>query len=201
MTDKIILSVIPKEESLTGQSAEMPGFDTFTFGSGANQATINLPRVASRTLVTKMLLESGETAVIGGLLFETEAETVRKLPFLGDIPFLGWLFRAETTNVVKENLVVFITPTIVRSGKETRDLMREQIEEGYQDLEDEFPTLFNPKISPDWSYADRLLPDSWVGDDDGGSSGDASDSEAEGGSSVEIVEDGSSYDESDSGSD
>jgi len=164
-TEKIILTVIPKEESLTGTSTEMPGFDVFTFGSGANQASIPLPRVASRTLVTKMLLESGQTAVIGGLLFETEAETVTKLPFLGDIPFLGWLFRNETTNRIKENLVVFITPTIIRSSAETRALLREQIETGDAQLESEFPTLFNPKISNDWNYADTLLPRSWRGGD------------------------------------
>jgi len=157
-TEKIILTVIPKEESLTGSSTEMPGFDVFSFGSGGNQASIPLPRVASRTLVTKMLLESGQTAVIGGLLFETEAETVRKLPFLGDIPFLGWLFRSETTNKVKENLIVFITPTIVRQVSETREILKHELGEGGRALEREFPTLFNPKISRDWNYAEKFLP-------------------------------------------
>lgn len=165
-TDKIILTVIPKEESLTGSSTEMPGFDVFSFGAGGSQASIPLPRVASRTLVTKMLLESGQTAVIGGLLFETESETIQKLPFLGDIPFIGWLFRNETSNRVKENLIVFITPTIVRSASETRGILRDELRNGMKDLEAEFPTLFNPKMSKDWSYADRVLPRSWRGDDD-----------------------------------
>lgn len=187
-TDKIILTVIPKEESLTGSSTEMPGFDVFTFGSGGSQASIPLPRVASRTLVTKMLLESGQTAVIGGLLFETEAETIQKLPFLGDLPFIGWLFRNETSNRVKENLIVFITPTIVRSASETRGILRDELRDGMKDLEAEFPTLFNPKMSPDWSYADRVLPRAWRGDDDDSGSGEEYQLEGNDSSDYELEE-------------
>jgi len=163
-TNKIMLTVIPKEELLTGKSTEQPGFDVFKFGQGSIQVQLALPRVASRTLVTKMLLESGQTAVIGGLLFETESITVNKLPFLGDIPFLGYLFRSKSTNRVKENLVVFITPTIVTSGDETRALLKHQMGPGMKELEGEFPALFNPKLRSDWSYAKELLPDSWRSD-------------------------------------
>lgn len=166
-TDRIILTVIPKEEMLTGTSTEMPGFDVFSFGSGANQASIALPRLSSRTIVTKMLLQSGETAVIGGLMFETEGNTVQKLPFLGDLPFVGWLFRHEAVNRVKENLIVFITPTIVRNPNETRQILANELEHGTKDLEAQFPTLFDTELPPDWDYADRILPRSWRGDEDG----------------------------------
>jgi type IV pilus assembly protein PilQ len=158
-TNKIIMECIPKEESLTGTSTEMPGFDVFKLGEGANQIALPLPRVASRTLVTKMVLESGQTAVIGGLLFEREAETENKLPFLGDIPILGWLFKSRSTSKLKENLIVFITPTIVKNSYDTRDLLKEDMRERTKALEEEFPEFFQIHRSKPFSYANQLIDD------------------------------------------
>jgi hypothetical protein len=53
--------------------------------------------------------------VIGGLLSDTLDESVTKVPWLGDIPILGWLFRSTTEDVRKTNLLVFLTPRIVRT--------------------------------------------------------------------------------------
>ncbi len=142
-TNKIVMTVIPKEDSLSGKSAEQPGFDVFKFGSGSEQQQITLPRVASRTLVTNMMLESGQTAVIGGLIFESDAQTVNKVPLLGDIPILGYLFKNEVRNVVRNNLIIFLTPTIIRDSRGTMDILRGDLQDGNNSLRRRFPELFH----------------------------------------------------------
>lgn len=142
-TNKIVMTVIPKEDSLSGKSAEQPGFDVFKFGSGAEQQQITLPRVSSRTLVTNMMLESGQTAVIGGLIFESDSETVNKVPLLGDIPILGYFFKNEVTNVIRNNLIIFLTPTIIRDSRGTMDLLKGDLQDNNDSLRRRFPELFD----------------------------------------------------------
>jgi type IV pilus assembly protein PilQ len=124
-TDKIMLTVIPQDETLTGTSAAaaVAGFERFTIGSGGNQQVIDLPRKRSSTIVTKMILESGQTAVVGGLARDQRRQTTRKVPFLGDLPVLEYLFTEKSKNVATEHLLVFVTPRIVRSSKDSREAL------------------------------------------------------------------------------
>jgi type II secretory pathway component GspD/PulD (secretin) len=110
--DKIMMTVIPQQRALNGTTSPIPGFDRFTVSG----QTIDLPRVASSTLVTHMMLRSGETAVIGGLLEDRELEGQDKIPVLGDLPVLGLLFRGVSTTKVKQNLIITITPRILRGS-------------------------------------------------------------------------------------
>lgn len=141
-TRKIMMTVIPEEESLSGGSTEMPGFDVFSTGSGSTAASIALPRVASRTVVTNIMLESGKTAVFGGLLFDSESETINKIPILGDIPILGYLFKNRNTNKVRNHLIIFITPTIIEDSGGTLDLLSEDLKSGRSRLKKNFPRIF-----------------------------------------------------------
>ncbi|MSR74659.1 MAG: hypothetical protein EXS14_04205 [Planctomycetes bacterium] len=113
-TDKVMMTVIPEAEQLVGNSAELPGFQVFTSGEGANRVSIALPQVASSTLVTTLLLESGQTAVIGGLISNSETDLDRGIPLLGDLPLIGALFRSKQKSHVEESLLIFITPRILR---------------------------------------------------------------------------------------
>ncbi len=137
-SDKVILEVIPQRTSLsgTGTSAIAPaGFDIFEVGGGssAGAGQIALPRVASSTLSTTVLLRSGETAVLGGLKSKTESETTTKLPLLGDIPLLGYLFKNKTQQTTMSTLLVFITPQIIRSAEDMTDSMQRVLEERMRD--------------------------------------------------------------------
>ncbi|MCW9003807.1 MAG: type II secretion system secretin GspD, partial [Gammaproteobacteria bacterium] len=67
-----------------------------------------------RSLKTSVLVEDGEILVLGGLIDDTMRDTVQKVPVLGDIPLLGWLFRSHTTSKEKQNLMVFMRPSILR---------------------------------------------------------------------------------------
>jgi type II secretory pathway component GspD/PulD (secretin) len=66
-----------------------------------------------RTAITLVRVKNGQTLVLGGLLRSVENKDVRKVPFLGYIPLIGWLFTSETNSRTNTDLVIFITPTIV----------------------------------------------------------------------------------------
>ena len=130
-TNKLTMDVIPKETSLSGSGDGItapPGFDVFTVGASGLEGTIALPRKRSSTIVTSMMLESGQTAVIGGLTTEQEVQRTTQIPWLGSIPVLGWLFKAEDETIDKRSLMVFITPAVVRSTAETQRLLRRELE-------------------------------------------------------------------------
>lgn len=69
-----------------------------------------------RSVETKVLVDDGNTIVLGGLIEDSAEETRQEVPFLGRIPLLGALFRSKETNRRKTNLMVFLRPTIVRSA-------------------------------------------------------------------------------------
>lgn len=64
-------------------------------------------------------IKDGETLVIGGLIRETEAKTVQKIPVLGDLPLIGAAFRSTATGKTKTELVIMITPKIIKDGDST----------------------------------------------------------------------------------
>lgn len=75
-----------------------------------------------REIKTTVLVDNGETIVLGGLIREDYRTNVSKVPLLGDIPFLGALFRSETEQKTKRNLLVFLRPTILRDKGEAQEV-------------------------------------------------------------------------------
>jgi general secretion pathway protein D len=73
------------------------------------------PTLTKRFVENTLVVADGQTVVIGGLLSEQFDEAVAKTPFLGDIPVLGWMFKTMTKVQRKINLLIFLTPHIVRS--------------------------------------------------------------------------------------
>jgi type II secretory pathway component GspD/PulD (secretin) len=72
-----------------------------------------LPRFRIRQVATSAVVWDGQTVVLGGLIAESVRKTREKVPVLGDIPFVGRLFRSEAADSTKKNLVIFVTPTII----------------------------------------------------------------------------------------
>ncbi len=64
--------------------------------------------------------------VIGGLIRDNVTSSESKVPFLGDIPILGWLFKSKTTSVEKTNLMIFITPYIIKNEDEAQVLTKKK---------------------------------------------------------------------------
>ena len=77
---------------------------------------VNVPSINTREIATQVLVNDGQTVVLGGVLQTTEREDQTKVPYLGDIPVLGYLFRNTNHQDDKDELMIFITPKIVREG-------------------------------------------------------------------------------------
>lgn len=80
------------------------------------------PSTTKRSTKTSVVVKDRETVVIGGLMQEKEEENLRKMPILGDIPVLGWLFKHKRTEKQKTNLLVFLTPHIVKDSERLTEL-------------------------------------------------------------------------------
>jgi general secretion pathway protein D len=98
----ITLSVKPEISNKVGDA-------TFVFAG----ATVASPVIDTRSLDSNVLIKSGDTLAIGGLLQDEQTKARTKVPVLGDIPILGYFFQEKLNARTKRNLLVFVTPTII----------------------------------------------------------------------------------------
>ena len=77
---------------------------------------VNVPSIDTREISTQVLVNDGQTVVLGGILATTQREDDNKVPYLGDIPVLGNLFKTTTHTDDKDELMIFVTPKILREG-------------------------------------------------------------------------------------
>lgn len=117
----IILTVTPRITSngyvameVTQTANELQGYTSF-----------NAPIVNQREANTQVSVKDGETIILGGIIRNTITSSVRKVPLLGDIPILGNLFRSTVKGNAKTELLVFLTPRIVRDSDDAR-LLRDR---------------------------------------------------------------------------
>ena len=75
-----------------------------------------VPSIDTRSIITQVLVDDGETVVLGGIFETEERETINKVPVLGDVPVLGYLFRSTVTVNNQAELLIFVTPKILREG-------------------------------------------------------------------------------------
>jgi general secretion pathway protein D len=80
------------------------------------------PTTTKRSTKTSVVVKDNQTVVIGGLMQEKQIENLTKVPLLGDIPILGWLFKYKTTSKNKTNLLVFLSPHIIREEEQLTGL-------------------------------------------------------------------------------
>jgi general secretion pathway protein D len=86
---------------------------------------IDSPTITQRRINTNVAVQSGETLVLGGLILENNSRSAEGLPYLRNIPFLGWAFGSQGKSVRRTELVVLITPTAVASVNEANDVTQE----------------------------------------------------------------------------
>lgn len=84
------------------------------------------PTTTKRSTKTSVTVKDSRTVVIGGLMQEKQEVNVNKIPILGDIPILGWLFKSKSTSNEKTNLLVFLTPHIVKDAEGLSDITEEK---------------------------------------------------------------------------
>jgi type IV pilus assembly protein PilQ len=77
----------------------------------------SVPSIDKRGVETQVLVNNGETVVLGGVVEQSKRTATDKVPLLGDIPLLGYLFQGNTNSTVKRELLIFVTPQILKEGK------------------------------------------------------------------------------------
>lgn len=82
--------------------------------------TVSGPAIDTKQIATQVLVENGGTVAIGGIYIQEEKESVGKVPVLGDIPILGFLFKNTTTSDTKRELLIFVTPRILKESLNLR---------------------------------------------------------------------------------
>lgn len=92
-----------------------------TIGTGVATVPVG-PTTTKRSMETTTIAKDGQTLVVGGLVRDNLTLSERKVPLLGDIPLLGWLFRFQSRQSEKLNLLVFLTPSLVRDEVDMVDL-------------------------------------------------------------------------------
>ena len=85
-----------------------------------------LPVTQKRTVDTTVIVKDQQTVVIGGLIDESTSLNATKVPVLGDIPILGWLFRSTEEEHQKTNLYIFLTPRVIQSPAEAETVYKEK---------------------------------------------------------------------------
>jgi pilus assembly protein CpaC len=95
-----------------------PEVSALDYSAGLTVQGFTVPGLATRRVETEVELKSGQSFVIGGLLDRRLTETISRVPLLGDIPLLGKLFRSKAANNRHEELLVVVTPEIVRPAEQ-----------------------------------------------------------------------------------
>ena len=126
----ILLDILPQINAGDYVNMEIKQENTSVSGfAQADLLTEDRPITSKRTLITQVVVKSGETIALGGLISDEKVINKTKVPCLGDIPLLGYLFRNQTTSSKKTNLVVFLTPTIVRTAEEQRKISEKALKQ------------------------------------------------------------------------
>jgi general secretion pathway protein D len=111
-----------------------------------------LPKIGKRKTKQTVIVKTGQTVVISGLMSEDQSESYAKVPLLGDIPVLGWLFRNSTISKRKKNLVIFLTPHIVHGAQDLANIYKAKMKE----RDDYFEQVFGKHYAKSDFY--RSLP-------------------------------------------
>lgn len=133
--DTIQLEVLQETSSLVGQAVE-----------GSVDLVTN-----RRSIEAVVQVDDGQVVVLGGLITENVVDTVNKVPFLGDVPLLGVLFRSKEKRVEKRNLMVFLKPRIIRSADELASYSKVRYDEVRRDGQIsrlETSDLLIPEVDP-----------------------------------------------------
>jgi len=90
-----------------------------------NQDTVGaiyggVPSINTKQVSTQVMVENGGTVVIGGVFTQDVSDSTQKVPLLGDVPVLGWLFKNNVKSDTKSELLIFITPKIMKDALNLR---------------------------------------------------------------------------------
>ncbi|MCP4599945.1 MAG: type II secretion system secretin GspD [Proteobacteria bacterium] len=110
------------------------------------------PNISKKNATTTSIVADQQTIVIGGLITDNEVETTQKVPVLGDIPILGFFFRHKSSLIRKRNLLIFLTPYIIRNSDDFREIFNRKMAERREFIE-RWTAFEYHRVDPhlDWS--------------------------------------------------
>ncbi|HSB30442.1 MAG TPA: type II secretion system secretin GspD [Candidatus Sulfobium mesophilum] len=120
----IILKITP--QITEGDSVKLDLYQEISSVKNQSDAlTVSVgPTITKRSTKTSVVVKDNQTVVIGGLMQEQDEDQTTKMPFLGDIPLLGWLFKTKSVTKNKTNLIVFLNPHIIKEADRLAELSR-----------------------------------------------------------------------------
>ena len=77
---------------------------------------LGVPSIDTRSVRTQVLVDNGETVVLGGIYEQTSTQSSTRVPFFGDLPYVGFLFKTDLNENRQRELLVFVTPKIIKEG-------------------------------------------------------------------------------------
>jgi general secretion pathway protein D len=122
------------------------------------------PTTTKRTAKTTVVVKDEQTVIIGGLISDKKTHSETKIPLLGDIPWLGFLFRSQKDDIRKTNLLIILTPHIIRSDDDFRRVYERKLQER-QEFMETFYGVYAPivgvvdydrKVGPMGTLHDRI---------------------------------------------
>jgi general secretion pathway protein D len=145
-SDEVRLEVAEEISDLTGQ---------------APIGTLGAVPFSKRTATTQLVVKDQQTVIIGGLVRSRVARTDTKIPLLGDIPVLGALFRSSSSSLQKSNLILILTPYIIREQADLRTVFERKLQERQEFLDHYFVFSDEQEYEPpkDYSRTSGLLED------------------------------------------
>lgn len=120
---------------------------------------LDKPTTATREVTTEVLVDDGDILVLGGLISTEDRADISKVPYLGDIPWLGKLFQNEVLRTEKTNLMIFIRPVIMRDAAKSRVITEDKYNTIRSlQITSHAPNDMESNLLPPWQYTDVALP-------------------------------------------
>ncbi len=128
--------------------------------AGVPQGGLGVVPITKRNAQTKLVVRDQQTVIIGGLMRSLQNHSETKIPILGDVPVLGLLFRTTTDTVQKTNLILILTPFIIREQSDLRTVFERKMQER-QEFLDRYFVFEGTEYAPphDWSHSFGLVDD------------------------------------------
>jgi len=110
------------------------------------------PILSKKTAKTTSIVQDQQTVVLGGLITDNQTETTEKVPVLGDIPIIGYLFKHTKSHLSKRNLLIFLTPYIIRDQSDFRRIFNRKMAERREFIE-RYTAFADHRVDPDLDYS------------------------------------------------
>jgi general secretion pathway protein D len=119
---------------------------------------INTQRVRTEMdTTTNMIVQDGQTIMLGGMLFQADSKVKRKIPLLGDLPLVGGLFQHNQNSEVNSELLIFVTPHVIDAPNDIQPTVRQELDDARRKLQDVREQL-GPPAAPEEADPDEDVP-------------------------------------------